>query len=840
MKPIKKYLFLGVLLCAFALQAQTVLRFDTSHGLPDNQVNRITQDPQGYIWVFTDRGIARFDGDRFKAVQADEERPDLIDPSAGLGHEQNYWFKDLEVSHYQNLRFHNTDSLALALHAKGYLIKNLNSGVLLEGEFPSRLQIDDASWNRFHWLDGRLQITGMNFVMALDEQLRPELPVQLDPEWGSHFSMIDRSGNLWCATKEGGIWMVPASVRFGHTLLGGQGVHRLLNWNNRTIALVDGHGFYQRQVQGLDFEAWFTTDSQVYDLVTDPESGYSYLLSGDWIRVIDRTGYLLQEINNKELGLQSLVHFEGQIVAYSPGGLQLLHPGTLKVLDIIPQFGIHDMQVAGNKLYLATANGLKQFWGGTIENVPLEDPMAYKAVLSLDVLDDQRLLVGTDGFGAYSTDLDSIYPIDASEFSKVKELKVQGSDLLMTTDIGLLRYRSTDGNWSLKQRYGRQEGLSSGAVNDGLIMGPELLIATNKGVLQMPTDDSQTGGPMALDLRKLSFNGAKGEPGSEFTYQNNNQLTVGIGIVDFRPQRGALDFEYRLLPAQENWLSGSGSSLTFNDLKPGNYILEVRQGQLKAETSWVILPLWWQSWWGRSLLIVLGLAVVIGILLVLRHYDLKRKLARLELQNKVTESELFALRSHMNPHFVSESLAAIQNSINGKDLPTAEAYLSKFSDLVRQFFDLSQQETVTVLEEAQLLRNYLEIEKLRFGSRLDYEVAVDPMLQNDRANIPTMLLHPVIENAVYHGLLNKAEGGKLQVSFQPKGMGMQVTITDDGVGFAQENDGIPVRGNGQVLEDRIYFLNKSGKWRVRKKMRPAYPNRRDQGSITQFQIESLS
>ncbi|WP_373942203.1 histidine kinase [Polaribacter sejongensis] len=129
--------------------------------------------------------------------------------------------------------------------------------------------------------------------------------------------------------------------------------------------------------------------------------------------------------------------------------------------------------------------------------------------------------------------------------------------------------------------------------------------------------------------------------------------------------------------------------------------------------------------------------------------------ATIQNQKRQHDLELKALRSQMNPHFVHNSLNAIQYYIQQNDVETSENYLAKFSKLMRQFFDYSRRKSVSLSEEISLLENYLQIEKLRFEEKIEYEIKVDPELDIEEEQIPSMLIQPLVENAINHGLFHK-------------------------------------------------------------------------------------
>ncbi len=150
------------------------------------------------------------------------------------------------------------------------------------------------------------------------------------------------------------------------------------------------------------------------------------------------------------------------------------------------------------------------------------------------------------------------------------------------------------------------------------------------------------------------------------------------------------------------------------------------------------------------------------------------------------ELELRALQMQMNPHFVFNALNSIQSYVMNQDSLTANVYLSKFSRLIRLFLDSSRSKFIPLAEEISLLTLYMELEKIRFENKFDFEMTIDAHV-NKYIEIPTMILQPFIENAINHGLRYKHQRGILSVRFYTEQGYLICKIEDDGVGRANAN-----------------------------------------------------
>ncbi|MBK9731319.1 MAG: histidine kinase [Chitinophagaceae bacterium] len=128
----------------------------------------------------------------------------------------------------------------------------------------------------------------------------------------------------------------------------------------------------------------------------------------------------------------------------------------------------------------------------------------------------------------------------------------------------------------------------------------------------------------------------------------------------------------------------------------------------------------------------------------------------------------------MNPHFIFNSLNAIQDFIFQHKTEEANEYLAKFAKLIRAVLHQSRKKSVTVEEECELLKTYLELESLRFNNSFDWEIFTDQQLEINEVMIPSMLLQPVVENSIKHGFKNLERKGMLKISFKKKSMAFVV------------------------------------------------------------------
>ncbi len=210
-----------------------------------------------------------------------------------------------------------------------------------------------------------------------------------------------------------------------------------------------------------------------------------------------------------------------------------------------------------------------------------------------------------------------------------------------------------------------------------------------------------------------------------------------------------------------------------------------------------------------------GLSVMI---LMLGFILFRQNKLKTEQQMMVLQQRLF--RSQMNPHFIFNSLASIQNFIVKQDSRKANIFLSKFSELVRSILDNSTQEYITFDKEISTIQNYLELQKVRYSDKFDYTIDVDEAIDTESLMIPPMLAQPVIENAIEHGIRHKETIGKIIIRFHLKDNTVMFEVEDDGIGrekameIIQKQDKEHKSFATAITRERIQVLNKKLKKKI--------------------------
>jgi ligand-binding sensor domain-containing protein/two-component sensor histidine kinase len=371
-------------------------------------------------------------------------------------------------------------------------------------------------------------------------------------------------------------------------------------------------------------------------------------------------------------------------------------------------------------------------------------------------------------------------------------------------------------------KFGLAIGFNPADINSIEQLNGDVYFATNKGLVQMPANlPWRNNIRPGMRITSASHGGAALSLATPITLPYfNADFKICFSSTAFR-SRGEYVYEYRLVGLSSNW-STSPAALAYtiySSLPPGDYVFEVRpvnetgqRGETK-KLSFSVAPPLWQTWWFYLVVTVVSIGLVALV------YTLRIRFLRTQasIANKLTASQLTALKAQMNPHFMYNALNSIQDLVMNGDVKNSNLYLSKFSSLMRKVLDASGADSITLQEEIDILSLYLELEKLRFGDDFQYEISTDPELLTDRVTLPSMILQPFVENSVKHGLLHKKGHKKILIVFKKHAM-LTCIISDNGVGRkrsteiknrrAEKHNSFSTQATEKRIELLTHFENK--------------------------------
>ncbi|MDP1842828.1 MAG: histidine kinase, partial [Sediminibacterium sp.] len=360
-------------------------------------------------------------------------------------------------------------------------------------------------------------------------------------------------------------------------------------------------------------------------------------------------------------------------------------------------------------------------------------------------------------------------------------------------------------------------------VNDFAVNPERFFLATTNGVLVNSFPKIKQERVISFPTFYASANGVPFGNRSVLAYDKNN-IIFNIEALHFKSPT-SLIYKYRMIGLDSTWKTTNyfSSSITYNRLAAGNYTFQIqaqdRSGYYKSKMlayAFKILLPFWLRWW----FIVLVLLSTMGLVYLLLRWWSKRILLQQTLKEQIYKSQLVALRSQMNPHFLYNVLNTVQGLLYDNRKTEAGTLLGNFSDLMRKTLKASDSQLQTLHEEVENLHLYLELEKARFDKDFSYDIQTN--LKDDAASIyiPSLMLQPFVENAVKHGLMHKHGHKELFILFDQIEDGLKVVIEDNGIGRKQSaiinsrNKSKPTSFATKAIAERIQLFNRLYKQQI--------------------------
>ena len=206
------------------------------------------------------------------------------------------------------------------------------------------------------------------------------------------------------------------------------------------------------------------------------------------------------------------------------------------------------------------------------------------------------------------------------------------------------------------------------------------------------------------------------------------------------------------------------------------------------------------------LLLLILTFLIIGLLIW--KWRVRQRFRKEQDQRRLRELELTAIRSQMNPHFLFNSLNSVQNLVQQNKGREAHLYLADFAGLIRKVLQNSEKEEISLAEELEMTKQYMNLEKLRFD--FDFSISVEDKIDTNNTMVPSMLLQPFVENAIIHGLQTKKENRQLKVEISIVDTSIKISIEDNGIG-REEAKKISRTKNGKgskLIQERLEILQK--------------------------------
>jgi two-component system sensor histidine kinase LytS len=488
--------------------------------------------------------------------------------------------------------------------------------------------------------------------------------------------------------------------------------------------------------------------------------------------------------------------FNNEVYVGSIEGIYKLKKGSLQPNNINSEIEtaiINDFIFLDNAFYIATNKGLWKV--NHLENPSEITKINNDHIVSLTSFQDE-IIVATLKNGLKIIDSNSLEKTISTQENITSVKKLKNEIWITSSKNGIEVF--TLPSYSFKQKINKYNSLKTDEINNVFKDKQNTIwIATNKGLYRIINDDnfdSNDKNPVIYFENLLVNNQNKdsfldSNTSIKFSPSENN-ISINFKTVDLiNPKK--IKYRFKLLHGFSPW--STNNTVQFANLNAGKYTFEIQskidenKSNIKSFTFKIDAPFYKKTEYILAAIAILLLTAYFILDFYIRNINTKNKekIDKLKLENHLLSLEQKALQLQMNPHFIFNVLNGIKALGNSGKTAELNTTISQFSVLLRSILNNSRKEEISLQEEIESLKNYIELEQKMSSKTFEYQIITNlNNIDSEEILIPTMLVQPFIENAIKHAFqVNKK--GKITISFEVKHHFLNCSIIDNGIGIHQ-------------------------------------------------------
>jgi sensor histidine kinase YesM len=657
-------------------------------------------------------------------------------------------------------------------------------------------------------------------------------------------SFVDMNGNIWISTIGNGVYMLPETARQmkHYTVNNGlsdNSIYSIVRKPNKDLVLGLKNGnldiISEKKISYKVLRSPYPAYNPIKKLFYDNGNKSIWFASNNSlgeIKEANRTIRYLKERDNLTYALKSFsISKSGKLAVALAAGVDILKNKNAPLVFETPNLNGPSIHFpfraytvfydSSERLWFSNINGLHYIYQNKAVKIYNTIPQLKQRITDIIELPDKTIICSSYGFGIFVMKNLKLVKIittkDGLPSNICKKVIFANDHLWVITGKGISRITS---NYTKIDNYQKENGLLSNEINDAIVDNDSIFVASNSGLSIFNSDiQKRRKAPIPLNLNYILINNVKVDLSKKIELNHkSNSLTINFIAIDFNNPAG-ITYRYRIKDDLK-WNSTANNTIELVSLQSGSYHLQILAKGVYSDWSkpidiiFVIKPPIWKTPWFIFLMcLVLGPALFFLINSIYRKKRLKVQ-EELTAKTKIIALEQQALQAMMNPHFIFNVMNSIQHFINTKDTVMANQLLTGFARLIRKNLEICNKSYISLEEELSYLNLYLSLEKLRFGDKLNYIINIDSEIDKEETLIPSMLLQPYVENAIWHGIMPKETQGNISIFIKLKNENLlHICIEDDGIGIEnsaklKNNDHIS-RGM-ELTQERINLLNKFG------------------------------
>lgn len=641
----------------------------------------------------------------------------------------------------------------------------------------------------------------------------------------------DKHKNVWISTSDKGLYLLKNKAiyqynypdlksNFLYSIFQNEKKQFLLGTNDGNIIVTDKN---KNKIQLLDLSETLTKRNRILQI---GESKNTIVVSNDegaWlVKPESKKRIIIPNCKSFCILNDSCIMFSigSQIFLYNALRQQVTHKTATN--RIFSQTIFQD-----SLLWLGGLEGLKSYNLHTQQLNTQPTSPSIDCRINTILAHDGMLLIGTNTQGIIRIKNNKIIDTLSPENSllpsyNILKLKADQHKFYAATNKGYVKFWINNQHKVIQSKsFSMSDGLPSDQINDLIAMNDTAYLATNDGLV-MVDENAIAPKQVQLNIDLITLNNKPLSFNKKINLVDHQHLIIYFtGIELSAPEK--ITYEYNISPNMSNWTKTTQRYIDINNFAPGHYQLNIRASTANHTSTsiqsidFTIQPKWWQT-------IAFKIFATLGFILFnilffiwLKKYIRIKAEKKAALQHRMIRSELEALRSQMNPHFIFNSMNVLQDLIMQNQPTQATQFVSKFSKLIRAALQLSKRNWIYLQEEIQFLEQYIQLENLRLQHPFKFNLEIEKLEEIEQIEIPSMMLQPYIENAINHGIkyLPPHEQGLLSLRIKKQKNKLLIEIEDNGIGIHHANE---VKNKNldkhkslgmKITKDRIDLINEN-------------------------------
>lgn len=861
------YLWVGTRNGLNRFNGETFTTYFVTDGLLSSRIHDITEDKWGRVWVLTAAGISIFDGVSFLNYPRVFERVIYkltLDNSGGAyihGAALVYFheatgFSQLDQAH--TLVHGMSSDTLFAMQAQALVAWVRGRKITLKNYDFGRIEV--SSWvgqglSSLHEVGGKLSVVDQSkadfssfdaktFPLAIDYYWRDTLHLKNDAQ--SYYLPLKSVRTVY-RTRDGDVWIGSDQgiTRVYHAAFQPIPNHSLpYTWSfieNDTCILFGqyGDGLVRFDKESKEY-ARLPIETQIFHCGASKSPDGRFYFPSNFGLIEYRTPAEMQFVYNRVSFYSVYDSLRNQVVTGIYKSIAIYHKDEQQ-MQLVPRNKIHDNDYIQN----ITIDTAHRYWCGSYFGVTCYDPDTDESMHYLDSLGNlpigpgvfcsfvdagRRLwLGGSRGLAYYDPASQEIIKVsDPRLETQVKAInQLPNGNLLLATKEEIVSLTFNDENAEVVINHYNESAGYDGVEPSytGLYRDAEnnMWIASASETTVLPASaELLDHEPMRCAILWVDRQPTKFTQELDTIYLTSDEnIRVEVDAIGSR-RPAMLQYAYKL--DKDDWSVWTHeNNIVLDKLHHGLHRLDVRLSNMVSHSVVISVSL---PFFERSFFIPLVLGTLVLLIGGLVYLWYRRRAERQIYVSQLEESRYLRsqlLLSELNPHFIFNVLASIQNRILKGEKKEANEKLLQLSGLIRNFLNVSYrgnnphnkpEHEISLLQEIKLLTSYLKFEQSNSNGHFDYEIEVESGCEPTQIMIPPMLIQPFVENAVKHGVLPKREKGFVSITFSYLDEALFCRVVDDGVGIDKAPTSNKPSGHvslgSKIVKERIDVLNQIG------------------------------